>query len=226
VNAQTVGYTRRAGLGPWTQVADQAQRLQILSRMGEHRQVLAEAGGLRARMDQLPALRGDGEAFYPWNVRETILNTASVSALALREWQQGLELNAAVVASKRQRGTGDQEIARYLLGDTGPLIELGQTAEAVRILGDCQRVFERYGDLTQLALVLSTRASLEGRLGHPETAAELERNALRLTYAQHDPRDITISHHSLAGHLRASGADPAGQRALLLAAALSTGSPA
>ena len=32
-----IGYTRQAGYGPWTQLGDQAQRLQILSAMGQQR---------------------------------------------------------------------------------------------------------------------------------------------------------------------------------------------
>jgi tetratricopeptide (TPR) repeat protein len=37
---QKVGYTKRAGLGPWTQLLDEGQRLQVLARMGRLREVL------------------------------------------------------------------------------------------------------------------------------------------------------------------------------------------
>jgi hypothetical protein len=65
VAGQQAGYTGRAGLGPWTQLLDQARRLQILSWMGEHEQVLAEAGVLRARMGELPTRLADNEAVSP-----------------------------------------------------------------------------------------------------------------------------------------------------------------
>ena len=54
VAGQKPEYTRRAGLGPWTQLADQARRLQVLGRMGEHERVLAETEPA-ARRDGCPA---------------------------------------------------------------------------------------------------------------------------------------------------------------------------
>ncbi|HEY2284235.1 MAG TPA: hypothetical protein VGH88_00685 [Streptosporangiaceae bacterium] len=68
------GYTRQAGLGPWTQLADEGWRLQILGLMGEHEQVLDQIPALRARMDQLPASQGSDESIQPWNVREATLD--------------------------------------------------------------------------------------------------------------------------------------------------------
>ena len=73
----------RAGLGPWTQLGDQARRLQVLGLMGEHAQVLAEIAELRAVMAGLPARPAGEETVRPWNVRETILDIGRASALAL-----------------------------------------------------------------------------------------------------------------------------------------------
>src|SRR6202453_2162483 len=53
VAGEMAGYSERAGLGPWTQLLDQGQRLQILADMGEHEQVLAEARVLRERIGSL-----------------------------------------------------------------------------------------------------------------------------------------------------------------------------
>jgi tetratricopeptide (TPR) repeat protein len=213
-------YTRQAGLGPWTQLANQGQRLQILGRMGEHEQVLAETAGLRARMGELPARPADNETVNPWNVREGMLDTGRSSALALGRWQQCLDLNAEIIASRRQRGVGLHEITRTRYNDAGPLIRLVRLAEAGELLGECQQVFEDYADTTQLARVLSTRADLEDELGHREAAVDVERTAIRLRYARPDPRDIAISHHNLAIYLGAAGGYPAAQRAHRLAAAL------
>jgi tetratricopeptide (TPR) repeat protein len=221
---QMAGYTRQAGLGPWTQLGDQARRLQILSLMGEHEQVTAETAVLRTRMRDLsaavPARPASDEAVNPWNVREVILDTGHTSALALGRWQQGLDLNAEIHASKQQRGAGLHEITRFRFNNAGPLIRLGRLADADRLLGECQQVFEDHRDTTMLAMVLSTRADLEDELGHRGAAADLERTAIRLRYAQPDPRDIAVSHHNLALYLRAAGADPRVQRAHRLAAAL------
>ncbi len=47
-------YTRRAGLGPWTQLQDEGVRLQILGQQGHADQVLAEVTRLRQQIAELP----------------------------------------------------------------------------------------------------------------------------------------------------------------------------
>jgi hypothetical protein len=212
------GYTRRAGLGPWTQLADQARRLQIMSLLGEHEQVLAQTGQLREEMARLPDRSAADDPVIPWNVREVILDTGHTSALATGRWQLCLDLTAEVTASKRERAAGVHERTRTRFNDAGPLIRLGRLGEAGRLLRDCRRVFEEHRDIPMLAMVLTTRADLEAALGHREAAADLERSALRLSYAHPDPRDIAISHHNLAIYLGAG--DREGRRAHRLAAAL------
>jgi tetratricopeptide (TPR) repeat protein len=217
---QKADFTERARLGPWTRLADQARRLQVLGLMGEHERVLAETETLRAAMTTLPA-RGDAsETANPWNVRETILNTGWFSALATRDWQRCLDLNAEIAASERERGAGVHEVTRFRFNDAGPLIELGRLGEAGRLLAECQRVFEDHADTPALATVLSARASLEDELGHRQAAADLERAALRLRYARPEPRNIAIGHHNLAIYLGRLDGNRAGQRAHRLAAAL------
>jgi hypothetical protein len=218
VLAVKAGYTRRAGLGPWTQLAYQGQRLQILALMGEHDQVLAQTGQLREQMARQPARPGADDPTSPWNVRELILNTGYGSALATGRWQLCLDLNAEITASKRERGAGAHQRTRTRFNDAGPLIELGRLDEAGRLLRECQRVFEEHRDIPRLARVLGTRADLEAALGHRDASADLERTALRLSYASPDPRGIAVSHHNLAIYLGAG--DLAGRRAHRLAAAL------
>ena len=220
VAGELAGYSERAGLGPWTQLADQGRRLQILAGMGEHEQVLAEAGVLRERMGRLPARPGPGEAVQPWNVREVILDTGRVSALALGEWRQCLDLTAEVTASRRQRGAGLHELTRVRVNDTFPLIRLGRLGEADGLLRECQQVFEDHHDTPRIAMVLSTRASLENVSGRAGVAADLARIAIRYSYAAAGPGDIAISHYNLANYLGETGGDRAGQRAHRLAAAL------
>jgi hypothetical protein len=217
---QAADYTRRAGLGPWTQLGDQVRRLQLLGLMGEHARVLAEVDRLRAAMAGLPARPDATEAVNPWNVRETFLNVGLVSALATGDWQRCLDLNAEEAASMRGRGAGVHEVTRFRFNDARPLIRLGRVVEAGRLLADCQRVFEDHADTTALARVLSTRADLEDELGHRQAAADLQRAALRLSYARFELRDIAVGHYSLAKYLGRLGTDRAGQRAHRLAAAL------
>ena len=208
------------GFGPWTRLADQGLRLQVLGRMGEHAQVLAETETLRAAMVGLPGRRGASEAANPWNVREAILDTGCASALATRDWQRCLDLNAEIVASKRQRGAGLHEVTGARFNDAFPLIRLGRLGEAGRLLAECQRVFEDHVDTTTLARVLGTRADLEAALGHRQASADLTRAALRLSYTRPEPRDVAIGHHNLANYLGELGGDRAGQLAHWLAAAL------
>jgi hypothetical protein len=213
--------TRRAGLGPWTQLADQARELQLLGLMGEHARVLAETDELRAAMAALPAHPGGGdEAINPWNVREVILDIGHTSALATMDWARCLELNAEIIASKRGRGAGDHEAASSRSNDARPLIELGRLGEAARLLAECQRVFEVHADTIMLARVLSVRAVLETALGRWQAASDLGRAALRLYYARLEPRDIAISHHNLAIYPGRLEGDRAEQRAHRLASTL------
>jgi hypothetical protein len=217
---QKAEYTRRAGLGPWTQLGDQAWRLQVLGQMGEHEQVLEETDRLRAAMGALPARLGPGEAMDPWIVRELILDTAHASALATGDWARCLELNAEIIVSKRRRGAGAHEDASSRFNDAAPLIALGRLAEAGQLLAECQRVFEDFADANRLALVLATRASLEAKLGRMPEAADLVRAALRLLYAWPDPRNIAAGHHNLADYQGSLGGNQAELRAHRLAAAL------
>ncbi|HXL93924.1 MAG TPA: hypothetical protein VN969_33740 [Streptosporangiaceae bacterium] len=125
VAGQKASDRERAELGPWTQLLDQGQRLQILAERGEHERVRAETGTLQDQMRQLPDRPGDTETAQPWNVRELILDTGHTSALALGRWQQCLDLNAQITASRRQRGAGIHDLTRARFNDAGPLIRLG-----------------------------------------------------------------------------------------------------
>ena len=220
LTSQTAQYNRRAGLGPWTQLADQAQQLQILVRMGKHQQVLGQIQALRDQMDTLPATSADNEGIEPWNVHETILNIGYASARALGEWQQCLDLNAAILVGMQARGAGAHEIIRFRYNDAGPLMRLGRLADAERILLETQQAYEDQNDIAGLQRVLTSRAILEGRRGRRQQALELQRTAIRLAYVRPKPEDIAISHHEIASCLQITGSDLAAARAHRLAAAL------
>ena len=218
---QEIEHTRQAGLGAWTQLSDQGRRLQILSLLGDHDQVLTDLPGLRARMAELSAQPAANDAVNPWNVREGILDTGRISAVALGRWQQALDLTDEITTVMRGRGASAHGTARTRFNNCVPMLRLGRLAEADQLLRDCQDVFETVGDVPVLGRVYSARADLEGKRGHVQDAVEIERSALRLHYVHLGPRDIVGSHHDLASYLScAPAANPAEQRAHRLAAAL------
>jgi tetratricopeptide (TPR) repeat protein len=217
---QKAQYSRQAGLGPWSQLADRAWVLQLLSLMGQHRQVLDEIPALQDQMNKLPATRAENEVIEPWNVRETVLDTGRSSAQALEEWQQALDLNAAILASEQARGADPYEIIRFRYNDARPLMELGRLDDAESILLEAQRAYEDQNDITRLQRVLSTRALLESKRERIPQALELERTAIRLGYVRPEPRDISVRHYQLTVYLLSSGSEPTVARAHLLAAAL------
>ncbi|MEU0557444.1 hypothetical protein [Dactylosporangium sp. NPDC006015] len=217
---QAAEHSRQAGLGRWSQLADKGQRLQIVYLLGQPEQVLTEVRRLIAEMDQLPPQRGADDAIDPFAVREVLLNLGVHAASALRHWQEALDLNADTVASLRTRAAGEHAIALARFAEYGPLIRLGRLDDAEELLLSCQQVFEQHQDIPGLATVLSARADLADKRGHRGEAISLEHAALRLKYTYPDPDAVAVSHHNLANYLRWTGADPAGQLAHRLAAAI------
>ena len=106
-------YQRHAGLGPWTQLAREGQRLQLLARLGRYDEVLDALDGLRRRMAELPDRSDQPETAIPFNVREVILDTGRLAARDARRWEQALELNAERLELKRRRGASPLELAKF-----------------------------------------------------------------------------------------------------------------
>jgi hypothetical protein len=217
---QMAGYARQAGLGPWTQLADEVSRLQVLNEMGRAAQVLTEVQRLRPHIETLPAATDQDEAAVPLNVRETLLDTGRDAASELRRWTDALELNAAVIASKRDRGALTGEIARSRFNDYGPLIRLGRIGEALDLLLECRQAFEHAQDIQGLGTVLTALADVEEERGHGEAAITLERDALRYKYLTGNVIGIAVSYHNLGNYLNRNARRPDAALACHLAAAL------
>jgi tetratricopeptide (TPR) repeat protein len=201
-------YTRQAGQGPWTQLANQCQRLQILHLQGHYQQVLDEVDQHRAAMAALPNPPDPNDsAITPWNARETILNIGVHAARDLREWQRALHLNAETLESKRRRGAADVDQARTAFNNYFPLLRLGRAAEARDLLRRCRSIFEAANDIPTLGKTLSALAGTEAELGHLDRAIDLGKDALRFTYLAADPDAIMTGHRNLANHLDQDGAD-------------------
>jgi tetratricopeptide (TPR) repeat protein len=217
---QMQGYTRRAGLGPWTQLNDEAQRLQILALQGRNQQVLDRVAELRHAMASLPEHSEADERVSPWAVREGILNLGGFAAINLRRWDQALALNAEMIESVRRRDAPALQVARRRFNDHGPLLRLGRLPEAKQLLLACRVVFDDAHDVGMLGKTLSALADLEGELGHRDEAVRFGQDALRYTYLADDPDTIAAGHFNLANYLQQAGREPTGALAHRLACAV------
>jgi hypothetical protein len=214
-------YTRRAGYGYWTQLADQGIRLQILHRQGHYQEVLDTFEGLLARLAALPDQPGpDDCTVAPRNVHEALLNTGVSAAIGLGRWQQALDLNRENLDSKRRRGATDAEKAHAAFNDYGPLMKLGRVTEARDLLIGCRRAFEVTNNIPGLGGTVVALAGVEATLGHLDRAITLATDAMRFTYLAADSDTIAAGHHNLAEYLDRDGQKPRQIWAHRLAAAI------
>jgi hypothetical protein len=217
---QKAGYTRQAGLGPWTQLLDEVRRLQVLNEMGQAAPVLTEVQRLRDHLPSLPATPGRNETATPWNVREILLDTGRDAARQLGRWEDALSLNAARIAGMHDRRAPATDITRARFNDYFPLLRLGRTSQALNLLLDCRQAFQDAGDTEMLGKTLSALADTENERGHGDAAIRLERDALRYRYLAADVTGIAVSYHNLGSYLRRHARQPAQALACHLAAAL------
>ncbi|MEE6260917.1 CHAT domain-containing protein [Plantactinospora sonchi] len=221
VVAEAAELTRSAGLGPWTQVAREGQRLQLLGLSGRYQEVLEQAEVLLARLDTLPAEPDQTERVIPYNVREATLAVAFRAACELAEWERALHLLERQVKSMQARGADPHHLARMAFNRYLPLLRLGRLAEAEQLLLRCSAVFEATDDIYELGKVASARADLEDKRGRHGEAVANAQAALRLLYRRSEPEHLAVSHYNLANYLsRAAGQSPADVVAHRFAAAL------
>jgi tetratricopeptide (TPR) repeat protein len=217
---ETAGYTRQAGLGPWTQLNVEGRRLQALGAMGRYEEVLAAVEAARLKMDALPLKSEAEEAVEPWAVRETWLEFGRDAALNLNRWQTALGLNAEVVKLKQARGADELQVAGARFHDYFPLLRLGRYDDARELLMGCRSVFEAERYVPGLGGVYSALADLEDKAGNFSAARRFQEVALGYSYQAGRPEDCAISHHNLANYLERQGTDPATVLAHRLAAAV------
>ena len=222
VAEEIAGYTRRAGLGPWSQLVGEGMRLQVLNAMGRYEEVLAAVNALRPKLQALsPAGEGD-QAVNPWNARETLLNTGQEAAVRSEKWEEALAFSAEILAATQARGAGALEVARTRFNDCGPLLRLGRHADARTLLQGCRAVFEAERDVKGLGKVYTAMAELEGNTGGSTQAVRFGEVALAYSYQAGHPEDCASGHHNLANYLEREGADPATVLAHRLAAAVTS----
>jgi hypothetical protein len=197
---EEITYTRRAGLGPWTQLLAEAQRLQVLKDIGNVETVLAEVSRLRTHMAALPETSDEPEATPPWNARELLLGAGAAAAVRLGRPQEALGFDDAVIASKRARGAPQIDIASTLFNTTTPLISLGHLDQAEAVLHECRDAFEDAQDFDALGTLFDALASIEDRRKHGTIAIRLQKDALRYKYLSGNVDGILTGHHNL-GHI-------------------------
>jgi hypothetical protein len=162
---QKAGYTRQAGMGPWSQLFDETQRLQVLAAMGRYDEVLNEVESLRPKMDALPLKSDPEESGEPWNVRETLLDTGGNAAMNSGRWKTALELNAEILEFTEARGANALEVASTRFNSYGPLLGLGRFDDARALLLHCRSVYEGERAIPDLGRVYGALADLEDRTG-------------------------------------------------------------
>jgi tetratricopeptide (TPR) repeat protein len=216
-----IGYTRQAGHGPWTVLADEAQRLQVVSATGQQADyVLAEVQRLRIHMESLPAVPGQDEVVPRWQVREMLLDVGRNAARQLECWQEALDLNAEIIASKQGRNAPAPDIARARFSDYYPLLQRGRAEEALSLLQECRKVAEDADDNALLGITFAGLADVESALGHGDAAIRLTHDALRYKYRAENVIHIANSYHRLGDYLLGHARQPAAALTCHLAAAL------
>ena len=218
--SQRQEYIRRAGLGPWTQLGNEGERLQILAEQGHAAQVLTKVEQLRQQMAEMPDESDQDESIAPFAVREVILQVGRTAARGLERWADALTLNAEMVESMRRRGAPSLEISIARYNDYEALLRLRRIADARTLLLECRAVYEEEHYTAGLAKVLSALADAEDEVGHGQAAIELERDALRYKYLADDVISVAVSHHNLGNYLSAYAAEHRQALAHHLASAL------
>jgi hypothetical protein len=200
-------YVGRAGRGPWTQLQDEVQHLQLLNDRGHHEDVLHRVTELRALMQRLPEPPDENDrGVLIWNVREVLLEVGRWAAIQLMEWQQAFDFGAEILESERLRGAGLLEQTKTRFDDYGPLLSLKRYAEARKLLGECRAVYEQENYLSGLAGVFTGLAGLENDLDHVDMAKRFQETALRYCYAEAGTHAGTaVGHFHLARYLARIG---------------------
>jgi tetratricopeptide (TPR) repeat protein len=220
LTGQALGYARQAGLGPWSELGEEVRRLQVLNEMGDARQVLAEVGVLRDRMNALPPAQYPAETTAPWGVREALLHVGRHAADQLEHWEDSLSFNSACVASQRDRRAPDTDIAMTRYNEYVPLLALQRRDEAVSVLLHCRQVFADARDARMLGKILTSLARIDHERGHGDAAIRLQLDALSYSFLAGDVTDIANGYHNLGILLDVHARQPAPALASHLAAAL------
>ncbi|NEA64736.1 CHAT domain-containing protein [Streptomyces sp. SID12488] len=217
---QGADHARRAGLGTWTTLLYEVQRLHVLSQTDQAGEALAEADALHRRMRDVPRERGPREGVDWWEVWEELCDTGQRAAIEAGEWRRALEYADDLCGSKRARGAPVTDFAQARLPAYMPLLRLGRAEDALRLLEECREVFEGARDFVYLGEVFGALANVADVRGHGEVAIARERDSLRYAYRAGFPALVAVGHTNLGTYLQRHARDAAGAVAHHLAGAL------
>ena len=202
-------FAKKAGLGPWTELSIETQRLQAQVRMGQGESVLAEVRQMLNRVKTLPEPIEELDPAHQWNVYEVLNSVGFFAAINLALWQAALDFTQAVIKSKRDRRAPGISIAQTRFNSWEPLVRLGYLDEARTLVTECREVFEQDGDIRLIGTALVALASIEGARGHGSAATDLAKDGLRYLYITGDAKQIASCHHALAELLLHASGHPA-----------------
>ena len=203
-----VGYTERAGLGPWSKLNNQVQRVEVLRSAGDYPTVFNEAIRLSHDLDSYPAPLAGDNLGAPWNIRETLYDLGRSAAMVLGRWNPALDWANRRVQSMTGRGAPELEIAKARF-DTYPALRNIGTGAVKEMLDACRPVFERHEAYLYLSRCIGGLATLEFEGGQRDQALNYGRLALRLGYLDASPSDLAARHHQFADSLYQWQAGPA-----------------
>ena len=196
-----VEYTQRAGLGPWTRLSAEVERLALLSLKRQAQSVLAEVRRLRAEMGSLSAQSEEPEIEPPWRVREMLLNVGAAVASQANRGQEALDFALAAVESTRARGATPAEVAHAQTIVCDALRALGRIDEAEELIEASKGALEEAHDAYALSRMLARLADIRYEQGDLTAAIKISGDALRYAYEAGDISDIARAHLWLGVYL-------------------------
>jgi len=180
-------YTFKAGLGPWTQLSDEAQRLQVLNFLGKYDIVLEALKYLREQIRSLPVGENHKEVCEPWNVKEVILDNGREAAMRSKKYRLALEYNVEMAAFAEARGATNLELVKIKFNDYIPLLRLKQFKEASTLIRICKDTFDKEKDIKGISCSFGALADLSFSLSQVDQAIRFEEMSLRYSYLYGDP---------------------------------------
>jgi tetratricopeptide (TPR) repeat protein len=228
-----IAYGHQADIGPWGEIADRAERLQIRAEAGfDDQSILAEATGLIAQAKGIARESAGRAGVNPDWVCESLLRSSATAAGRLQRWPEMLRFVQQEAASLRDRGAPPAEVANAEFNAFTALAETGLIQQATELLDRCETAF-RHGNgsqhLLDLGLVGQARAALAARSGDAASAVRLQSEALGRLYRSGDIAQIQSAHSFFSRWLEEADRSPARALAHELAAAVLaelTGQPA
>jgi tetratricopeptide (TPR) repeat protein len=217
---QAINHVRQAGMGPWTEMLAEIQRLQVYNAMGQYGHVLTEVQRLREHAPTLPSAFDPNDPAPIWDVREKLLDTGRYAERKLGRWNNALNLSREIITSMHGRRAPAVELAKAAFNCYEPLLQLGRTDDSLALLKKCRHEFQQANDVKGLGMAMSALADVEDKRGHADAAIALVRDGLRYIHMTGDVTSSAVSYHNLGGYLHDYARQSTSALACHLAAAL------